>query len=174
MDDCIEAVHERQGKLNVTPFPEKWKKNSITQNLYYDCKRLITLKYSGGSPIEDIKADYPQLIEAWVAYNRNISTGDNKKHLLLTHDYYRVLTLISWGIIFDAPVELFQQIANHLHSNGEDALIEALLITKLTDRVATDQLIYPKSFELLYKATQVRGGGTGSSNQRIFEQLVSG
>lgn len=158
MDDCIEAVHERQGKLNVTPFPEKWKKNSITQNLYYDCKRLITLKYSGGSPIEDIKADYPQLIEAWVAYNRNISTGDKKKHLLLTHDYYRVLTLISWGIIFDAPVGLFQQIANHLHSNGEDALIEALLITKLTDRVATDQLIYPKSFELLYKATQVRGG----------------
>jgi hypothetical protein len=155
--DCIDAVQERQDKLKVTPFPEKWKKNSITQSLYYDCKRLITLKYSGEAPIEEIKDDYPQLIEAWVAYNQNISTGDNKKHLLLTNDYYRVLTLISWGFIFNAPIDLFQKIANHIHSNGEDALIETLLATKLTGRIATDKLIYPKSFELLYKATQARG-----------------
>lgn len=155
--DCIDAVQERQDKLKVTPFPEKWKKNSITQSLYYDCKRLITLKYSGEASVEEIKDDYPQLIEAWVAYNQNISTGDNKKHLLLTNDYYRVLTLISWGIVFNAPVDLFQKIANHIHSNGEDALIETLLATKLTGRTTTDKLIYPKSFELLYKATQTKG-----------------
>ncbi len=155
--ECIEDVKERQEKLKVTPFPEKWKKNSITQNLYYDCKRLITLKYSGEATVAEIANDYPQLIDAWVAYNQNISTGDNKKHLLLTNDYYRVLTLISWGIIFDAPAALFQKIADHMHSNGEDALIETLLSTKLKDRTTTDKLIYPKSFELLYRATQAKG-----------------
>ncbi|WP_316835082.1 PoNe immunity protein domain-containing protein [Pedobacter nutrimenti] len=155
--ECIEDVKERQDKLKVTPFPEKWKKNSITQSLYYDCKRLITLKYSGETPVEEIANDYPQLIDAWVAYNQNISTGDNKKHLLLTHDYYRVLTLISWGIIFNAPSELFQKMADHMHSNGEDALIETLLAMKLKDRTTTDKLIYPKSFELLYKTTQTKG-----------------
>lgn len=155
--ECTEDIKERQEKLKVSPFPEKWKKNSITQNLYYDCKRLITLKYSGGIPVDEITSDYPDLIDAWVAYNQNISTGDNKKHLLLTNDYYRVLTLISWGIIFNAAVELFQKMANHIHSNGEDALIETLLATKLKERTTTDKLIYPKSFELLYKATQTKG-----------------
>jgi hypothetical protein len=157
IDDCVNAVRERHDKLKVTPFPEKWKKNSITQNLYYDCKRLITLKYSSGIPVEEIKDDYPQLIEAWAAYNQNISSGDNKKHLLLTNDYYRVLTLISWGIIFNAPDDLFRSIANHIHSNGDDALIETLLATRLTGRNATDKLIYPKPFELLHKATQSKG-----------------
>lgn len=152
--ECNEDVQERKEKMNVTPFPEKWKRNSITQNLYYDCKRLITLKYSGGIAISEIEGDYPQLIDAWVAYNQNISSGDNKKHLFLTNDYYRVLTLISLGIIFNAPVNLFQKLTNHIHSNGDDALVETLLSTRLNDRVATDKLIYPKSFALLYKATQ--------------------
>lgn len=168
IDDCIEAIQERHDKLKVTPFPEKWKKNSITQNLYYDCKRLITLKYSGGYPIEEIKADYPGLIEAWVAYNRHISTGDNKKHLLLTNDYYRVLTLVSWGIIFNASVDSFQNIANHIHSNGEDALMETLISTRLTNRVATDKLIYLKSFELLFKATQA----TGAEQVALIKQYL--
>jgi len=152
--DCIESIKEMEEKLEVTPFPEKWKKNSITQGLYYDCKRLITLKYSGGIPVAEITSDYPPLIDAWVAYNQNISTGDNKKHLLITNDYYRVLTLISWGIIFNAPSELFQKIADHIHSNGEDELVETLLATRLPDRRHTDRIIFPKPFELLYKVTQ--------------------
>lgn len=155
--DCIEAIQERQDKLNVTPFPEKWKKNSITQTLFYDCKRLITLKYSGDVPVEEIQNDYARLVEAWVAYNQHISTGDNKKHLQQPNDYYRVLTLISWGILFNAPSDLFQKIVNHMHGNGEDALVETLLATRLTGRPATDKLIYPKSFELLYKATRAEG-----------------
>lgn len=157
IEDCEDSVRERQEKLEVKPFPEKWKKNAITQNLYYDCKRLITLKYSGGAPVSEIREDYPQLVDAWVAYNQNISSGDNKKHLLLTNDHYRVLTLISWGIIFKAPADLFQKIANHIHSNGEDALIETLLSPGLSDRILTDKLIYPKSFDLLYEATQAKG-----------------
>jgi hypothetical protein len=116
IEECKAEIKQRQDKLRVVPFPDEWKKNSITQNLYYDCKRLITLKYSGGVAVEDIKNDYEALIEAWVGYNQNISTGDNKKHLLITNDYYRVLTLLSRGVIFNAPANLFQKIADHIHT----------------------------------------------------------
>lgn len=157
IDECIDCIREREQKLALWPRPEKLKVNAITQNMYYDRKRLIYLKYSGGVPVAELECDYPKLIEAWEDYNRNISTGDNKKHLLLAHDYHRVLTLISWGIVFDVPAELFQRIANHIHSNGEDALIETLLSAKLKDRVATDKLVYPKIFGPLYRATQAEG-----------------
>lgn len=156
--ECEDEIRMREEKLQVTPFPEKWKKNSITQSLYYDCKRLITLKYSGGAPVEEIRHDYPRLIEAWVAYNQNISSGDNKKHLLISNDYYRVLTLISWGIIFNAPADMFQKIANHIHSNGEDALVETLLATRLNGRQQASRIIFPQPFELLYQASRAKAG----------------
>jgi hypothetical protein len=158
IDDCIDAVAKQQDKLKVSPFPEKWKRNSITQNLYYDCMRLITLKYSSGTPVEDISEHYPQLIDAWVGYNQHISSGDNKPHLLLKWDYERVLTLISWGILFNADQGFFQKIADHMHSDGEDLLIETLLATKLNNRIIPERIIYPKSFELLCRATQTSGG----------------
>lgn len=40
IEECKAEIKQRQDKLRVVPFPDKWKKNSITQNLYYDCKRL--------------------------------------------------------------------------------------------------------------------------------------
>ena len=157
IEECKEEIRLRQEKLQVSPFPEKWKKNSITQNLFYDCKRLITLQYSGGIPVQEISGNYEMLIKAWVAYNQNISSGDNKKHLLTTNDYYRVLTLISWGLLFNAPASLFQKIADHIHSNGDDALIETILASKLNNRMITDTLIYPEPFQSLYKATKTKG-----------------
>nr|WP_199081406.1 PoNe immunity protein domain-containing protein [Pedobacter sp. ASV19] len=157
IEDCLDAIREVEEQVTTVPFPEKWRKDLMMQHLYEDTKRLVTLKYSGGVPLPDIKAHLPRLIEAWVGYNQNRAGGDNKKHLLITNNYYRVLTLISWAILFNAPVGLFQKIADHIHSNGEDALIETLLATRLKDRIATDKLLYPKSFELLFKATQTKG-----------------
>ena len=152
-----EDIETRTAKLNTVPFPEKWKKNAIAQNLYYDCYNLIRLQYSGGIGLEEIAQNYGQLIDAWVAYNQNISSGDNKKHLLITNDYYRVLTIISWGICFNAPVDSFERIVRHLHTNGDDALVETLLSSRLIGRTQTKRIIFPKPFDWLYQATQATG-----------------
>jgi hypothetical protein len=154
---CAGRIKDRQEKLLVNPFPEKWKRNSITQTLFYDCKDLIYLKYSAGINVAEIKDDFAQVVDAWGAYNQNISTGDNKKHLLMFTDYHRVLTLVSWAILFDAPIAQFETIANHIHSLGDDGLMEVLLSSKLDGRIQTNQLVYPEVFGLLFDATQKKG-----------------
>lgn len=153
----IQKVEKREGDLLISPFPENWKKNVMTQTLYYNRRDLIYFKYSAGEPLKSIRPDIGKAILAWQQYNMNISTGDNKQHLQDFTDYQRVLTLISWAVIFGERPEQFEKIAKHIHSNGEDGLIEKLLSFYIPGRTQTDKLIYPKAFDLLFKATKTKG-----------------
>lgn len=162
-------VKKRETKLLTVPFPENWKRNIITQNLYYDRKNLIYFQYSAGEPLELIKPNIPKLMQAWQDYNVNISTGDNNQHLQDFTDYQRVLTLISFAILFGEGKDAFQKIASHIHSNGEDGLIEMLLSSQLQGRTQADELIYRKTFDLLFRAIKA----TGKDQVELIKKYLS-
>ena len=147
------TVIERDDKALATA-PEQFAKPEVVA-LYLFSRRhaLLMAEYSRGYSFQQLRSEFPKIIEAWEQLQRidvkgtysNSFTGD-------VEDYITSLWLITQGQLLGVEPAVLRRTVACIGNEGQDLLFERLVARLLPDvqRKPAKKLLYPKAYQSLY------------------------
>ena len=124
-------------------------------NVFQQRLFLLISHYSRGYPLEELKGDYLQIIDAWQrqrsADKEHAYAGDFANDI---SSYVQALWLLSLGYLLHVGQEDINRLINCVRNEGEDALFERLVLVRSSaaKRKPATKLLYPKAYQTLYDA----------------------
>ena len=119
---------------------------------------LLSLQYTAGTPIEDLRNELMGVIEAYERYQKALSVYEGEENTSVFYfrelaHYPRLMQIIGLAYLLHRR-DLLPRIAMLFDTNfyGRDALVEELLDYELPDRVDTDQMFHQQPYAHLVHA----------------------
>lgn len=112
---------------------------------------LLILRYSRGEDIAAIAEDFPAVVGAWQRYLKMEGRQDSPMSEDI-NEYVCALWLVSLAILFKAKQDVFESLVRCMGAPGQDALLERLIATRVTNRPSAAGLLFPKPYEALLQA----------------------
>ena len=131
-------------------------------NLVSDFVRLLLRKYSAGTPINDLSADFPGLLDTWELSNR-LSDEICKEHNLQTcrdwdfsltnlNHYNWCFWIVGLALCLEIPDHQWQRLLALIGSDGEDVLLDRVIATRTPSRLIGTTLLHSKPYARLLEA----------------------
>ena len=117
---------------------------------------LLFRRYSQGESIEVIKQNFPAVIESlerFLQHPEGVPLDFQD-----FDDYVKGLWLVSLALLLGVDSGLLYRLLKCLGNEGQDALFEKLVSTRLTGRPAATGLLYPKAYQPLLDAATAAPG----------------
>ena len=114
---------------------------------------LLSLKYSRGFAVEDIRTDLLTAISALEQYKQHARAEDflfNGEQ----DEYMQAVTLLSLGLLLHVDVDVFRRLIEAIGAIGQDYVLEWLIGQRLPQRPQTTHLLFPKTYARLRDALQ--------------------
>jgi|GEM_PF-5743229 len=114
---------------------------------------LLSLKYSGGYPVAEIREDLLAAIASVEAYKQHPQAEDfffNGQQ----DEYMQALSLVALGLLLHVELDVFRRLVAAIGAQGQDYVLEWLIGRRLPGRPATTQLLFPKTYARLRDALQ--------------------
>lgn len=141
----------------------------IFSQIFMGCRRLLIRRYSRGDDIAELKAYIPELIKIWEwAYETEVNAYtseelDRQKNFSRNFDYYIVcFWLASFGITLNISDDLFQRMIKIIGNEGQDALFDRMVATRMPSRKIGEKLLYPRPYQPLSAALDAPVGKQGA------------
>jgi len=119
---------------------------------------ILSLRYTAGEPIEQLRAELTSVIEAYELYQVALSASEEEKDTAVFFfreigHYSRLMQLIGLAYLLHRR-DLLPRLAKLVDTNfyGTDALVEELFDYDLPERVDTDQMYHPEPYQHLVYA----------------------
>jgi len=153
-DEEISFVNETIAEFSVLLTDASVLKPEILLfSLFSERYSLLSLKYSRGYPIEDLRPDLLALVDALEAYKAHPAAEEfffNGEQ----DEYMQALTLVSLGLLLHVETAVFQRLVTAIGASGQDYILEWLIGRRLPQRPATTRLLFPKTYARLRDAIQ--------------------
>jgi len=153
-DEEISFVNETIAEFSVLLTDASVLKPEILLfSLFSERYSLLSLKYSRGYPIEDLRPDLLALVDALEAYKAHPAAEDfffNGEQ----DEYMQALTLVSLGLLLHVETAVFERLVAAIWASGQDYILEWLIGRRLPQRPATTRLLFPKTYARLRDAIQ--------------------
>ncbi|WP_022825204.1 PoNe immunity protein domain-containing protein [Hymenobacter norwichensis] len=123
----------------------------ILHGLHYE---NISLKYSRGYPVEEVKQELLAVIETLEHYKQHPQAEEfffNGEQ----DEYMQAVALLSIALLLHVEVDVFRRLADAIGVTGQDYVLEWLVSRRLPERrPTTTKLLFPKTYARLRDALQ--------------------
>ena len=130
----------------------------LHQSLSSDHYEKLSLRYTAGEPIEQLRSELTGVIEAYERYQVALSNFEEEKDTAVfffreVGHYSRLMQLTGLTYLLHRR-DLLPRLAKLVDTNfyGTDALVEELFDYELSDRVDTEQMYHPEPYQHLVHA----------------------
>jgi hypothetical protein len=128
----------------------------------------LIVRYSRGDSVSQIRAGFPQLIDALEEYHRELERDEGDFRRIDV--YVRALWIVSLGILLDVDQMLFVRAVDALAEGGRDAIFERLVALRLPETVPTSALQHPDPYALLVQALDSKGPARDASIHQFLDR----
>jgi Domain of unknown function (DUF1911)/Domain of unknown function (DUF1910) len=147
--DLHTSIEEREAKLASMP-PALKKPHILARANFVGRLELLLTRYSAGEPVVDLVSAFEPIVAAWERTLSHEAASPND--LAYLDDYVRSLWLVSLGIIFDTPDDVWKRLLTCMGNEGRDQLVERLVARRTPGRPAATALLHPGVYAPLDKA----------------------
>ncbi|MCJ8155698.1 PoNi-like cognate immunity protein [Chryseobacterium sp. SSA4.19] len=117
---------------------------AVNRQIFTTSIHTLIAKYSSGSDPDEIKKDFPEVI------NRLEKGWQNEGKKIFFDNYILMLWMLSLGILLEISDDDFRKIVKVLDSSSQkDFLYDTIISSKLTDRKINSEILYLDEFGFL-------------------------
>jgi len=129
--------------------------------IFRERSELLIERYSRGDDLHDLRITLPEIIETWEWARQEELKVFNENEMANRHNFARnldayclALWMVSITICLKADNDILQRMLKLIGNEGEDWLFEQLVARHAPGRKSTEQLLYPKPYQLLKDAIE--------------------
>lgn len=168
-----ESIPKFKSRINSTVLTPSHK-SSICHTIFLRSYQLLITKYSQGEKINNLKLLFPKIIEALEEYHPE-DQGEPLRFNFSRHieEYIVSIWLVSLGILFGVEDDLFEKLVNLIGNEGEDAVYEKLIGTRIRGRKQTEEVLYPRPYHFLLRAIEEEKENQGKIMSEFLKKWYS-
>jgi hypothetical protein len=119
---------------------------AVNRQLFTTSLHTLIAKYSSGSELNELKSDFPDVI------NRLEKGWQNERQKIYFDNYVLMLWMLSLGVLLEISDADFKKIVTVVDNSGQkDFLYDTIISSKLMDRKINSEILYAKEFGFLKK-----------------------
>ncbi len=117
---------------------------AVNRQIFTTSIHTLIAKYSAGSPLDEIKNDFPEVI------GRLEKGWQNEGKKIYFDNYILMLWMLSLSVLLDVDKSDLLKIVNILDTSSQnDYLLDIIIASKLSDRKISPEILYPAEFGFL-------------------------
>jgi hypothetical protein len=143
---------------------------AVYVHIWMEMYDKLTVLYSAGLPIMEMREDMPTLIEMFVKYVEANINVKKKEHKIKEIDTYKdYIQILSWLICLKVEKKYIKMFSDAVGQEGKDKLLDELFVKAgVYDRKVGDILLYPKVYESLYNALKTNDNTEKKEQLQFF------